>query len=61
MIETLQAAHAALGDVFELRLGPRTLTVVRDPGALERIFASNKQSYGKARAYGRSVSSSVTA
>jgi cytochrome P450 len=50
-VPTLNRFHGELGDIFELRLGPKPLTSVIRPEAMERIFVSNQKNYAKQRAY----------
>jgi len=39
------------GDVFSVRLGPRTLVFAMHPDAVEHISVSHRQNYDKLRSY----------
>jgi cytochrome P450 len=51
LVPALDRFHAQLGDIFELRFGPKRATSVVRPEAMERIFVSNPKNYAKGRAY----------
>lgn len=51
LLPALDRLHAELGDVFELRLGPKSMIVVVQPEAIERIFVSNVRNYDKQSSY----------
>ncbi|MFO7563040.1 MAG: cytochrome P450 [Enhygromyxa sp.] len=51
LLPALEQLHAELGDVFTLRLGPRSMIVVAGPEGMERIFVSKVRNYTKHRAY----------
>jgi cytochrome P450 len=45
-----QAWHT-YGDIFQLRLGPRTLIFAIHPEAVRQVNVSNRQNYGKGKSY----------
>lgn len=51
LLEHVGGLWRELGDVFEVRVGPRTLLFVFHPDAVEQVAVSRRQRYDKRRSY----------